>query len=117
MVKIVLISPSPSLPAGVIRASSVARRGGAEFDDNRETTENGQLRPHVSYRLSQTAHGFASARLIGTCRIGPILRPFQGMKEAIDRPYRPSKQSARLKGERSGLSHGTEKEDRIDSDG
>ena len=115
MVKIVLISPSPSLPAGVIRASSVARGGGA----NSTTTRRPREWPASSSRVLPSfpdSHGFARAGLIGTCRISPILRPFQGIKEALNRPYRPSKQSARLKGERSGLSHGTEKEDRIDSD-
>ena len=117
MVKIVLISPSPSPAAGFIRASHVALPRGAEFDDNRETTEIGQLRPHVSCRLSEAGYGIGKAGLIGACRISPILRPFQRMKEAIDRRYGPSKQCARLRGDGGVLSQGIEEEDRIDSHG
>jgi hypothetical protein len=117
MVKIMLILPSPSLLAGVIRGPYVARYRGVEFGDNPETAEIGQLRPHVSCRLSQTAHGIAKAGLVGACRISPILRPFQRMKEAIDRRYGPSKQCARLRGDGGVLSYGIEEEDRIDSHG
>ena len=98
MVKILLILPSPSLLAGVIRASYVARYRGVEFGDNPETAEIGQLRPRVSCRLSQTPDGVTKAGLVGACLQSPILRPFQRMKEAIDRRYGPSNQCARLRG-------------------
>ena len=117
MVKIVLILASPTLPAGVIRASWVARSREVELGDGPETTEIGQPGPYVSCRLSQTAHGIAKAGLVGTRPQNPHLRPFQGMKETIDRRYGPSKQCAGLRGDGRALLYGIEEENRIDSHG